>query len=123
MSQTGVLRIDPSNPGSWLTYDGGDPREIASYRPYTTADYATPNDQMTLATGLERTSVFVNAGVDINDNLTLVVDALYNHRDSMQQIAGYPWRSSATNLLSGDSYFNPTGRTCITSAVPGKCRV
>ena len=45
--------------------------------------------------------MFANAGVDINENLTVVVDALYSHRDSMQQIAGYPWRSSGSNPLSG----------------------
>ncbi|KGQ19556.1 TonB-dependent receptor [Lysobacter dokdonensis DS-58] len=109
VSEKGVLRIGRTNPSTWLTYASGDPRDLASYRPYTSADYAEPNAQMSLMTGMERTSVFANAGVDLNEHLTLVVDALYNHRDTMQQIAGYPWQSSGSNLLSGQSWFNPTG--------------
>jgi iron complex outermembrane receptor protein len=110
VSQKGVLRINRTDPSTWLTYDNGDPRDLASYRPFTRADYAEPNEQMTLQTGMERTSVFANAGVDLNEHLTFVVDALYSQRDTMQQIAGYPWQSSGTNLLSGQSWYNPTGQ-------------
>ena len=72
-----------------LRVDGGNPRNLDDYRPYTRGDYANPNEQMTLVTGMERTSIFANAGVDLRDDLTFTLDALYNHRDTMQQIAGY----------------------------------
>ncbi|NUS61712.1 MAG: TonB-dependent receptor, partial [Lysobacter sp.] len=111
VSEKGVLRVNRNDPSSWRTLaPGGDPRSLDGYRPYTTADYANPNQQMSLQTGMERTALFANAGVDLDDSMTVVVDALYNQRDTMQQIAGYPWQSTPTNLLSGASWFNPLGR-------------
>ena len=105
ISEKGVL-IEPTSK-QWLTLrDRGNPANLADYRPFTRADYANPNQQMTLVTGMERTALFLNAGVDFSEDLALVVDALYNNRDTMQQIAGYPWRST----LSAGSAFNPTGQ-------------
>jgi iron complex outermembrane receptor protein len=91
---------------------GGDPRNIADYVTATVADYANPNQQMTLLTGMERTALFFNAGHDLNADWSFTVDGLYNHRDTMQQIAGYPWSvpsSMTSSRLSADSWFNPTG--------------
>ncbi|MCC8364068.1 TonB-dependent receptor [Lysobacter sp. A6] len=111
VSEKGVLRPVPNDPSTWLTLEaGGNPRNLDDYRPYTRADYANPNEQMSLVTGMERTSIFANAGVDLRDDLTFTLDALYNHRDTMQQIAGYPWQSNPSNLLAADSWFNPTGQ-------------
>jgi iron complex outermembrane receptor protein len=98
--------------------DGGDPTNIDDFRPYAAAtDSSNPHQQMTLMTGQERRALYVDAGRHLTDSLTLSVDGLYNHRDTMQQIAGYPFRSGgavAGNVwgswdprLAADSHFNP----------------
>ena len=80
-------------------------------------DNSNANEQMTLMTGQERRALYVDAGRQLTDSLTLTLEGLYNHRDTMQQIAGYPLRSGgpvAGNVwgawdprLSADSHFNP----------------
>ncbi len=80
-------------------------------------DQANANEQMYLSTGLERRSVFANAEFDITDNLRARADVLYTDRETVQQIAGYPFRSTGFTdrydgdlSLKADSAFNPLGR-------------
>lgn len=115
ISQNGAF-CDPCSPAVppasvkwWTLKDGGDPSNRADYRLHTAADNANANQQMYLQTGIERRSVFASAYYDINDRVTFNVDALYNHRTTDQQIAGYPYQSAAFGTpLSRDSAFNPT---------------
>ncbi len=98
---------------TWCTLvDGGDPTNVADYRPHTAADNANSNEKMLVQTGIERKSIFANANYDITDSITFNADVLYNHRTTDQQIAGYPYQSLAFDTpLSGDSAFNPTPGT------------
>ncbi len=95
---------------TWCTYDGsGDPTNIANFRPHVASDNANSNEQMMAQTAIERRSVFVNANYDVVDNVTFNADMLYNHRSTLQQVAGYPYQSGAFGTpLSADSAFNPT---------------
>lgn len=109
ISEKGVLFVGSTR---YTLKDGGDPTNFADFRLYDPAiDNAQPNRQMTLQTGQERQAFYLSAGRDIGENLTLEVDALYNHRDTMQQIAGYPYRSNAWGDLNApihaDGAFNP----------------
>ncbi|WP_394002044.1 TonB-dependent receptor domain-containing protein [Luteimonas sp. WGS1318] len=91
---------------------GGDPRNFADYRPTDPlTDYTNPSQEMFLQTGLERRSVFANGTFDFNENVRLRGDFLYTHRETLQQIAGYPFQNYAFDdvVLSAGSYFNPTG--------------
>ena len=104
----------PCGPGgadTWCTLsDGGDPTNLADYRPHTTADNANSNLQMMLRTGIERRSVFASTTYDVSDSISFDADVLYNQRITDQQIAGYPYQSLAFDTqLSGDSAFNPVG--------------
>jgi iron complex outermembrane receptor protein len=100
---------DPFNAG----VDGGP----SDYHPTGTADRANPNQQMMLATGIERHSVFANADYSITDNLRFTTDILYNKRETLQQVAGYPFQPAFTLPgvgnpyigLTPGSYFNPFG--------------
>ena len=94
---------------TWCTLsDGADPSLLTSYRPHVASDNANSNEQMMAQTGIERRSVFVNANYDITDNIIFNADMLYNHRSTLQQVAGYPYQSQAFGTpLSGDSAFNP----------------
>lgn len=109
ISEKGVLFVDGLR---YTLKDGGDPTKFADFRPYQTAtDNSNPNQQMTLQTGQERRAFYLSAGRELTDDLTLEVDALYNQRDTMQQIAGYPYRSNAWGESSApihaDSAYNP----------------
>ncbi|MDI9238227.1 TonB-dependent receptor [Lysobacter sp. LF1] len=96
---------------SWSVDAGGDPAKFADYHPTNASDYANSNAQMLLQTGIERRSLFANGGYDITDNVRFTADALYTHRETLQQIAGYPYRSSAYGTpLAATSYFNPLGK-------------
>ncbi|HEV8693765.1 MAG TPA: TonB-dependent receptor, partial [Lysobacter sp.] len=108
----------PCGPGGTVTWctltPGADPTDIASYTPYTTDQYANPNEQMFVQTGIERHSLFVSDTVNITDNIRFRGDFQYNKRETDQQIAGYPYQHTAANgypQLSGDSYFSPTPGT------------
>ncbi|MGO1070040.1 TonB-dependent receptor plug domain-containing protein [Lysobacter sp. CA199] len=79
------------------------------------ADMTNPNEQMFLSTGLKRRSVFANAEFDITDNLRAKADVLYTDREALQQIAGYPFRSTGFDRfgrlpLAAQNEFNPLGR-------------
>jgi iron complex outermembrane recepter protein len=106
-SQWGTL-ID-ANGVRWTVDRDGDPRNFADYHPTDPlTDYADPNLEMFLQTGIERRSVFANASYDINDRIRFKSDVLYTDRETLQQIAGYPYQSQAFDTpMSADSYYNP----------------
>ncbi|WP_199098631.1 TonB-dependent receptor [Dyella sp. ASV21] len=90
---------------------GLDPRNITNYHPITPAEYANTNQQMTLQTGSQRTSLFVAGEYKVLEDVTFKSDFLYNKRSTTQQSAGYPYQSAAFNTpLSALSYFNPLGK-------------
>ncbi|ATE70887.1 TonB-dependent receptor plug domain-containing protein [Lysobacter capsici] len=94
---------------------GLDPRNIANFRARNGAvDVSNPAEQSTVYSGIERKSLFVNAGYDIADWLRFDTDIQYNDRDSFAQNAGYPFQSAVlppgfNTPMSVDSYFNPVG--------------
>ncbi len=89
---------------------GTDPRNFANYHPQGPDQYANSNQQMTLQTGQERTSLFVAGKYNLSDNIAFKTDFLYNKRSTFQGIAGYPYQSASFKTpLSGQSYFNPLG--------------
>ena len=104
---------------AWLVLrDGGDPSNLADYRPQVNpgggviGDSSNAAEQMMLKTGMERTSIFTSADFDLTENLRLVTDASFNRRETNVQVAGYPLQSGAVDVqtpMSPDSYFNPTG--------------
>ena len=104
----------PCGPGGATTFctlrPGGNPANLADYVPHT-ADYnANSNEQMMAATAIERKSIYVNANYDLTDKVTFNADILYNQRNTLQQVAGYPYQSAAFDTpLSADSVFNPIG--------------
>lgn len=104
-------RLIDENGASWTLNPGGDSRQMSDYHitnPLT--DYANADQQMFLSTGIERRSLFANGSYDINDRVKFVSDALYTRRETLQQIAGYPYQSAVYDTpISADSYFNPLG--------------
>ena len=96
---------------NWCTLrPGGDPTNPADYVNHDSSYNANSNEQMMAATAVERKSVYVNANYDLTDNVTFNADVLYNQRNTLQQVAGYPYQSAAFDtLLSADSAFNPFG--------------
>jgi len=96
----------------WKTLNpGGDPKNPNDYHVMTPAEYANSNEQMTLLTGVKRKSLYINGTYDFTDSISLNTDVLYNERQTFQQIAGYPFQSSAWDQpLAGDSAFNPVGK-------------
>ena len=96
---------------TWCTLrSGGNPLNAADYVPHTAAFNANSNEQMMAATAIERKSVYVNANYDLTDSVTFNADVLYNQRNTLQQVAGYPYQSLAFDTpISADSAFNPVG--------------
>ncbi|HET7306758.1 MAG TPA: TonB-dependent receptor [Gammaproteobacteria bacterium] len=98
---------------------GGNPFDLNDYHPTHlsgTADHSNTNTEMMLKTGLNRKAVFAHADYDITDHISVQTTFLYNHRETLQQIAGYPFQPAFTvpgnpNVigLTPDSYFNPFG--------------
>ncbi len=106
ISEKGVL-IDGSG-NMYSLNPGGNPRNFADYHDFSNADLSNPSQQMFLQTGIERRSVFANGNFDFTDNVRGTASVLYTERETLQQIAGYPYRSVAYDTpLSGESYFNP----------------
>ncbi|UYB53168.1 TonB-dependent receptor [Xanthomonas sp. AM6] len=106
ISEKGVL-IDGSG-NMYSLNPGGNPRNFADYHEFSNADLSNPSQQMFLQTGIERRSVFANGNFDFTDNVRGTASVLYTERETLQQIAGYPYRSVAYDTaLSGQSYFNP----------------
>jgi len=114
-NQFGTM-IDASG-ASWnLIRDGKDrdATDFANYRRRNASDVSNSNEQMTVATGIERRSLFVNGTYKISDNVDFDASALYSDRDSFQQIAGYPYQSKPAGgqwhtPMPADSYYNPLG--------------
>jgi hypothetical protein len=73
----------------------GDPSKAGNFHAPDPADGANTKTNMSLLTGLERTSVFANGGFSITDDLRIVADALYSKRESTKHLAGYPYSVSA----------------------------
>ncbi|WP_457319598.1 TonB-dependent receptor plug domain-containing protein [Stenotrophomonas sp. P5_B8] len=96
----------------WQTLNqGGNPKNPNDYHELTADEYANSNQQMTLLTGVERKSVYINGTYDFTDSISLNTDLLYNERNTFQQIAGYPYQSSSFSTpLSATSAFNPVGQ-------------
>jgi len=99
---------------------GGDPFDPSQWHNVNEAggasDLTNANEEMMLQTSIERRSIFVSADYNITDNIKFSTDLLYNHRETIQQVAGYPLQlvgfragSPYVNALSPDSYYNPTG--------------
>lgn len=98
---------------------GGDPFNLNDYHPTNlsgTADHSNTNMEQMLQTGLKRKAVFVHADYNVTSDISLQTTFLYNHRETLQQIAGYPFQPAFTLPgspdvigLSPDSYFNPFG--------------
>jgi iron complex outermembrane receptor protein len=102
---------------SWNLIRDGQDRDatnFANYRRRNATDVSNPNEQMTVSSGIERRSLFVNGSYNITDDLTFDSSVLYSDRDSFQQIAGYPYQSKPAGggwhtPMSADSYYNPLG--------------
>lgn len=103
--------------GQWVLNPGADPSDLANYHPYGDGenfDLTNPNQQMFLRTGIERRSVYATGSFDFTDSIRLNTDALYTHRETLQQIAGYPFGSTSSNdgirnIWSADNAYNPFG--------------
>jgi len=96
----------------WQTLNqGGNPNNPNDYHTLTAEEYANSNEQMSLLTGIERKSLYVNGTYDFTDTISLNTDVLYNERNTFQQIAGYPYQSSSFGTpLTAESAFNPVGQ-------------
>ena len=113
VSQNGSAYLPCGTGGAytWCTLrPGGNPSNPADFVPHTAAYNANSNEQMMAATAIERKTIYVNANYDLTDNVTFNTDVMYNQRNTLQQVAGYPYQSAAFGtLLSADSAFNPFG--------------
>ncbi len=96
----------------WQTLNpGGDPKNPADYHVITPSEFANSNEQMTVLTGVERKSVYINGTYDFTDSISLNTDFLYNERNTFAQLAGYPYQSQAFDTpLSAGSVYNPVGQ-------------
>ncbi|WP_369943284.1 TonB-dependent receptor plug domain-containing protein [Xanthomonas medicagonis] len=113
---------------NWYTLNqGGNPANIGDYHPTDYRDYTNANQEMFLQTQIERRSVFANGSFDLTDNLRAKADVLYTRRETLQQIAGYPYQSEVYSTpLAADSIYNPLGTEANfirrTSEVPRQTR-
>ncbi|MEG1678583.1 MAG: TonB-dependent receptor plug domain-containing protein, partial [Stenotrophomonas sp.] len=118
-TQWGSVTVD----GKPLTVGpGGDPSDVANFHKPDPATYANTKTNMTLLSSLERKSAFANGGFQITDDLRVVADVLYSERESVKQLAGYPYSVSAAQAASGaraalsaDSAFNHWGKDVLFS--------
>ena len=117
VGQTGTI-MTPNGP--MVLREGGDPSNMADYRPQIqpdTGDYTDASnaaEQMMVRTGMERTSIYTSADFDLTSNVRFSVDGSFNRRETSVQVAGYPYQSGAVDVqtpMSPDSYFNPTGES------------
>ncbi len=95
---------------------GGNPANLADFTPALRANDSNTKTNMSLLTGLERTSAFANGGFSLTDDVRVVADVLYSKRESIKHLAGYPYSVSAAQArngsraaLSKDSMFNLWG--------------
>ena len=106
----GLITNGPNN-GSYKLNAGGDPTKFSDYHSYLGApDNFNTDQQMMLASGSKRKSLFAKGLYRFNENLNFHADALYNERTANIQVAGYPIGTSTTGLvLNKNSYYNPLG--------------
>jgi len=97
---------DPFNPADWhgTNSQGGND------------DLTNSNEEMMLRTGIQRRSLYANAEYNIFDNVRFSTDLLYNHRETVQQVAGYPlqlrgfrYANPQADGISPYSWYNPVG--------------
>ncbi|GHE31566.1 TonB-dependent receptor domain-containing protein [Vulcaniibacterium thermophilum] len=74
------------------------------------------NEQTDLRNPLESKSLFVDGIFDITDAIRFRTNLMYSNRQASRGIAGYPMQATTPTpsqggavVLSGQSYFNPTG--------------
>ncbi|HBN52591.1 MAG TPA: TonB-dependent receptor [Stenotrophomonas sp.] len=101
---------------------GGDPSRVEDFKPLDRSVYANTKTNMTLLSGLERRSAFANGGFQITDDLRVAADVLYSERESLKQLAGYPYSVSSAQAASGtramlskESAFNHWGKDVLFS--------
>lgn len=89
---------------------GPDSFHLSDNTPFT-GDVSNSNEQMHLQTPIKRDSIFVDARVDLNDQVRFNTQLAYNQRTTRRQVAGYPFQSGAAGItpMSVDSWFNPFG--------------
>ncbi|WP_223494335.1 TonB-dependent receptor domain-containing protein [Stenotrophomonas indicatrix] len=89
---------------------GPDSFHLSDNTPFT-GDVSNGNEQMHLQTPIKRDSIFVDARVDLNDQVRFNTQLAYNQRTTRRQVAGYPFQSGAAGItpMSVDSWFNPFG--------------
>ncbi len=110
---------------------GPDSFHLSDNTPFT-GDVSNSNEQMHVQTPIKRDSLFVDARMDMNDQVRFSTQLAYNRRTTTRQVAGYPFQSAAAGItpMSADSWFNPFGATtamntqatCTGTAAPGRFR-
>lgn len=80
-------------------------------------DYYNPTLQMMEALPTKLKSIFTGGSYNLTDNIRFTAKGMYAERDSSTQVAGYPFNTAIlvpginpAVVLSGDSYYNPTGK-------------
>lgn len=100
---------------NYIVNDGADGRDLANYHPFTSDDAYNFAPDNFLRTPQERRSFFAQGRYDLTDSIGFRTDALYNQRQSAQQLAGFPLGEgsylSADQGITADSYYNPTNGT------------
>ena len=75
------------------------------------SDYYNPTYQMSLAGSNEDKSFFTTGSYNITDSLQFKATFMYNERENIRQVAGYPTTSLSQPLypvyIDKDSYYNP----------------
>lgn len=108
---------------------GGDPSSAGNFHTPNPADGANAKTNMSLLSGLERTSVFANGGFSITDNLRIVADALYSKRESTKHWPATRTRSRLRSRATARALRCPRtapstsgARTCCSRTAPKSCR-
>lgn len=97
--------------GRLTLIDGEDGNSVDDFRPFTDADRFNFNPLEDLLQASERTSLFAQGEFDINENLSVFGEALYQQRDSSQTLAPLPFFSNRETdvSVSADNIYNPFG--------------
>ncbi len=109
--------FDGNGQGWALNRPGADATDPANYHRYPEdirdSDMYNYNEQMMFRIPSEQKSMYVEGRYNFTDNLSFHSTAMYTHRVSTMQIAGYPLQTSSfrhsDGLISADSIYNPTG--------------
>lgn len=80
------------------------------------SDRSNSNEEMMLLTQTDHKGLFTTASYNVTDNIHFQTDILYNQRNMVATVAGYPLTLSTfkqgspnSNPLSAQSYYNPVG--------------